>query len=240
MAHGGVVSETLRALLLPRRLIPIVLVCLPLLAAQGSLSEDPLAIPLGLATCVAFFGIAPVAWRRLFPEEREVSLGALRLVAYAAIGVAVVALLGVAVPRRLGMGATFLSSNAAIGVTVALFLAGGWGLGRDVGLEASLVGGLLAAARLRSLAEDQPELAELLELARVGPRDGAFVLEVGLPLALLEQRLAFCNDENERPWRRLLVRRPPSPRFCAGPAAGRPRPARCGSLRSRPSARPPW
>jgi hypothetical protein len=44
MALGGVISETLQALLLPRRLIPIVLVCLPLLAAQGSLSEDPLAM----------------------------------------------------------------------------------------------------------------------------------------------------------------------------------------------------
>src|SRR5688572_24216982 len=139
MAQGGIVSETVKALLLPRRLIPIVLVCLPLVAAQGSLSEDPLAIPLGVATCIAFVGIAPVAWRALFPEEREVSLGALRLLAYAAIGVVVVALLGIVIPRGLGMGSTFLSSSAAIGVTAALFLVGGWGLGRDVGLEASLM-----------------------------------------------------------------------------------------------------
>jgi two-component system, LytTR family, sensor histidine kinase AlgZ len=160
MALGGVVSETVKALLLPRRLIPIVLVCLPMLAAQGSLSEDPRAIPLGLATCVAFVGIAPVAWRALFPEDRDVPLGALRLLGYAAIGAAVVALLGIVIPRGIGMGPTFLSSSAAIGVTAALFLVGGWGLGRDVGLEASL-------ARERARAEAfarEAQHAQLLAL----------------------------------------------------------------------------
>lgn len=159
MALGGVISETVKALLLPRRLIPITLVCLPLLAAQGSLSEDPLAIPLGLATCIAFVGIAPVAWRALFPEDREVSLGALRLLAYAAIGVVVVGVLGILIPQTLGMGTTFLSSRAAIGVTAALFLVGGWGLGRDVGLEASLVRERARAAAFAREAEHAQLLA---------------------------------------------------------------------------------
>ena len=56
------------------------------------------------------------------------------------------------------------------------------------------VGGLLAAARVQATAEDKPELAEILELARVLQRDGAFVLEVGLPLELLAERLAGCRE----------------------------------------------
>lgn len=60
------------------------------------------------------------------------------------------------------------------------------------------VGGLLSAARLRAMAEGEDELVEFLDLARVRPRDGRFGLEVGLPLELLKQRLAFCKEENER------------------------------------------
>jgi len=82
---------------------------------------------------------------------------------------------------------------------------------RDVGIVANVqgedasamedlgksMGGLLAGARLKSMAEGEEELAELLDLARVRPRaNGTFGLEVGLPLELLQKQLAFCKDEN--------------------------------------------
>ena len=50
----SIIRSTLRALLNPRRLIPIVLLSASLVVAQGSYSADPFAIPLGIAMCVAF------------------------------------------------------------------------------------------------------------------------------------------------------------------------------------------
>lgn len=84
---------------------------------------------------------------------------------------------------------------------------------RDVGIVANVkgedasqvedlgksLGGLLATARIKSQLENETELTEFLDLARVRPRaDGTFGLEVGLPLELLQQRLAFCKEENQR------------------------------------------
>jgi two-component system sensor histidine kinase AlgZ len=138
MPGRGLYVETLRALLRPRRLLPIVLVCAPLVAAQGSFSKDPLAVPLALATCLAFVLVAPATWRGLRVDETH-GLAALgRALLYAALGGGVVLLLGVVVPALLGMGHTFLTHRLSVGITCALFLVGGWGLGRDLALEASL------------------------------------------------------------------------------------------------------
>jgi two-component system, LytTR family, sensor histidine kinase AlgZ len=119
---------TLRALAEPRRLVPIVAVAVPLILVQGSLSADPLAAPLGAALCLAFLVVGPWSWRRLGGR-------ALGIVAYAAIGAAVVLAFGKGVPRLVGMGHTFLTGDGPLLVCAALYLVGGWGLGRDIGLE---------------------------------------------------------------------------------------------------------
>ena len=136
--ENSVVRATLLALLTPRRLIPILVVCAPLVAAQSRFSSDPLAIPIAVAMCLAFVAIAPVSYRVLFPEGLEFSHGAIRLGLYGAVGTGVVLSLGIAVPKLWHIGSTFLTDRNSLAVSVALFLVGGWGLGRDIGFEARL------------------------------------------------------------------------------------------------------
>jgi two-component system sensor histidine kinase AlgZ len=157
----ALVSETVRGLLAPRRLIPILIVAVPLLVAQGAWSSEPLEIPIGLAMCLAFVLLAPVSWRGLFPEGIALGLRALpRLGVYTLIGVVVVLGLGWALPTLLGAGPMFLALPLNLAICVTLFLVGGWGLGRDIGFEVSLS---RERARAAALAREA-ERAQLLAL----------------------------------------------------------------------------
>lgn len=132
------VRATWKALLVPRRLIPILLMCSALIAAQKAFGADTAGVALAVLMCVIFVGMAPVAYRVLFPEGLDLSHGAVRLVLYAAIGSGAVLTVGVALPRLLDLAPSFLSNRAALLVSVAMFLVGGWGLGRDIGHEQRL------------------------------------------------------------------------------------------------------
>jgi two-component system sensor histidine kinase AlgZ len=156
----SIIRSTLRALLAPRRLLPIVLLSTSLVAAQGSYSHDPFAIPLGIAMCIAFSIVAPVSWRVLFPDRFNLRHGGIRLILFATIGAGVVWSLGIVVPRILGMGQTLLTAPTSVGVCLALFLVGGWGLGRHMWLEDELA---RAEARATLLAREA-EGAQLLAL----------------------------------------------------------------------------
>jgi hypothetical protein len=90
----SIVRSTMRALLEPRRLLPILVVCAPLILIQWRYSRDPLAGPLGVAMCIAFVLIAPLSWRVLFPEGIDLGHGAIRLFLYGAIGAGVVLVVG--------------------------------------------------------------------------------------------------------------------------------------------------
>ena len=90
----SIIRSTLRALLHPRRLIPIVLLSSSLVVAQGNYSRDPFAIPLGIAMCVAFVIVAPVSWRVLFPDRFNLRHGGIRLILYATIAAGVVLVTG--------------------------------------------------------------------------------------------------------------------------------------------------
>jgi len=155
MSARSTVRETTRALLAPRRLVPVLLVAIPLVIAQGRFSDDRLAV----VDCLAFVLIAPLAWRVLVPEDAGVRRRALGLLAYAALGTGVVVALGVLVPPLLSMRLTFLTTAPSLFVSVALFLVGGWGLGRDIGLEASLSRERARAAALAREAESAQLLA---------------------------------------------------------------------------------
>ena len=157
----SIIRSTLRALLNPRRLIPIVLLSGALVAAQASYGGgDPFAVPLGLAMCIAFVIVAPVSWRVLFPDRVDFRHGGIRLILYATIGAGVVWSLGIVVPRILGMGLTLLTAPTSVVVCLALFLVGGFGLGRDMWLENKLA---RAEARATLLAREA-EGAQLLAL----------------------------------------------------------------------------
>lgn len=131
----SLVRATWLALLAPKRLVPIVVVCIPLVFTQAAFSREPLATPLGIAMCLAFVALAPVSYRVLFPDGLDLSHGAVRLVLYALVGAGVVLSLGVGVPKLLQMKPTFLTDRPSLAVIIAMFLVGGWGLGRDVGFE---------------------------------------------------------------------------------------------------------
>ncbi|WNG14798.1 sensor histidine kinase [Cystobacter fuscus] len=160
MQQASIVRATLRALLVPRRLLPILLVSVPLVAAQVRFSnEEPMAGPLGLLLCVLCVSVAPVSYRVLFPEGFDLSHGGIRLLLYATVGLGVVLSAGVVLPKLLRLGPTFLTDRYSLAVSMGLFLVGGWGLGRDIGFEESLAHERARAERLALEAEQAQLLA---------------------------------------------------------------------------------
>lgn len=131
----SVVRATWRGLLMPRRLLPILVVCIPMLIAQSTYSRDRYALVLGVLLCVSFLAVAPVSYRFLFPDGLDLTHGAVRLVLYAMMGIGVVLSVGVAVPKIFGIGITFLTARSSLLIDTTLFLVGGWGLGRDIAYE---------------------------------------------------------------------------------------------------------
>ena len=196
--RGLLVRDTARALLETRRLVPILVVSVPLVLAQARYSHGRLAVPLGVLICLAFVLVAPLSWRALFPEEERDGHRIVRLLAYAFIGVAVVGSLGVAVPELFHMGQTFLGAPASLGVSLALFLVGGWGLGRDIGLEASL----------------RRERARAAALAREAERSHLLALRAHLDPHFLFNTLnaiaEWCREDGETAERAICN----SPRCC--------------------------
>ena len=134
--------STLLALLAPRRLLPMLVVAVPLVLAQARYSAEPLAGPLGVLMCLAFFLFAPLSWRALFLGEtstrRTFTEPFGRLVVYAVAGAGTVAIVGSALPNLLGLRPTMMTSDLSLLISIALFLVGGYGLGRDIDLERSL------------------------------------------------------------------------------------------------------
>jgi two-component system sensor histidine kinase AlgZ len=149
---------TLRALVEPRRLLPIAFVCVPLVIAQATFSRDTLAVPLGIALCLTFVLVAPTSYRALFLAG--VGPTAARVLAYLALALICVGGLGFLLPKLLGMGETFLTSRTSVVVSLALFIVGGWGLARDVDLEARLE---RERARAHAM-EREAERAQLLSI----------------------------------------------------------------------------
>ncbi|QRK09099.1 histidine kinase [Archangium violaceum] len=159
MNEGSIVRATLKALFVPRRLLPIILISVPLVAAQARFSYEPMAAHLGILLCAVCVAVAPVSYRVIFPEGLDFSHGGIRLLLYATVGVGVVLSTGVVLPKLIGMGPTFLTDRYSLAICMALFLVGGWGLGRDIGFEESLARERARAARLALEAEQAQLLA---------------------------------------------------------------------------------
>lgn len=161
---SSLLRSTLRALLAPRRALAIAVVAIPLVLAQVRLSADPLAGPIGVTMLLAFVLLGPLSWRALFPvgEARPPTFAAPfgRLVVYGTTGAGTVAIVGVMIPRMLGVHETMMTSDVSLLVSMALFWVGGYGLGRDIDLELGLRD---ARAQVRSLAREA-EHARLLAL----------------------------------------------------------------------------
>lgn len=149
--------------MLPRRLIPIVVMSVPLVAAQSHLSYDPWAGPLGALMCVVFFLLAPASWRALFPPDEPRKTFAApfgRVIVYAVSGAGTVVIVGSVIPDLLGMQPTLMTSDISLWVSVALFWVGGYGLGHTIDMERSLA---RERARAQTL-QQEAERAQLLAL----------------------------------------------------------------------------
>jgi two-component system, LytTR family, sensor histidine kinase AlgZ len=144
--------STVRALLVPRRAIPIALVVVPLTIIQDAYSREAFAVPIALVMCGSFLLAGPSLWRALFPLDRPIAAGALsRVIVYAGVGAAVVLGVGRLVPALVGIGPTFMTTEPSLAVCLALFWVGGWGLARDIDLEENL---RRARARAEALARE--------------------------------------------------------------------------------------
>ncbi len=150
--QDSIVRATWKALLHPRRLIPSLVVCVPLLLAQARWSLDTRGVWIAALMCLSFIVVAPVSYRVLFPDGLEFSHGAVRLLLYALVGAGTILSVGAGLPKVLGLGYTFLTERTSLLVVTALFLVGGWGLGRDIGFEQRVQRLTQEAARAQLLA----------------------------------------------------------------------------------------
>ena len=135
---GVVFRSTMAALRAPRRAFPITVVVVPLLFLQFNYSDDPLALPLAILMCATFLLFAPTLWRALFPQVEPQGSAVTRAAVYGVVGAILVVGVGRGLPAIIGMGRTFLTTRPSLLVSVALFWVGGWGLARDIDLEANL------------------------------------------------------------------------------------------------------
>lgn len=158
---AAVAQDTFRALFETRRFLPISLVCGMMLFVQARLSGDPLALPIGVLMCASFFAIAPLSWRLLLPDHgpRASSRFFGHMAIYGIVGFATVGVVGWVLPHALAMRPTLLTMPSTLLVCCSLFWVGGWGLGRDIGLEASLVRERRRAVQLAREAEHAQLLA---------------------------------------------------------------------------------
>lgn len=131
-------GETLRSLAAPRRAVPLALVAASLWSAEWVASQSPPALFVDAVLMALFCAFAPALWRVLFAHplpSLAQHLAAWGL--YAVASAAIVVGAGVLLPPRVGLPFTYVTEPRSLGVLVALFLAGGWGLGRDIELEAT-------------------------------------------------------------------------------------------------------
>lgn len=153
-------AETLRSLAAPRRAVPLALVAVSLWSAEWVASQSPPALFVDAVLMALFCAFSPALWRVLF--ARSLPSLAQHLAAwglYAVASAAIVVGAGVLLPPRVGLPFTYVTEPRSLGVLVALFLAGGWGLGRDIELEATADRERARAAKLAVDAEHAQILA---------------------------------------------------------------------------------
>ena len=150
--------ETWRALLAPRRLIPVALLGVPLILVQGELSVSPWGWPFIITVVVVFVLAAPVAYRYLLADGLARQTLAVRLLAYGLLGtLAPISL--IALPPLLGLP-PFVATGTTTFISAGLFWVAGYGLGRDIDLETRW----LATHRRAEALAAQAEQAQLMAL----------------------------------------------------------------------------
>ena len=154
----GLYVETLRAILAPSRLVPIAILVTPMLLAQGAFSESRWAVILALFTASLFLLIGPYAWRVLLGRRTQDQALVPRLLLYGLLGL-LPSLVGYFLVSVLGMGDTLLTRSFNNLVSAALFVVGGWGLGRDIEMAANLAAEQARTQELERMADHAQLLA---------------------------------------------------------------------------------
>jgi hypothetical protein len=160
VSHRTVVRQTLRALLEPRRAGPLLLLGVALVIGDtvysGSYRAGAVATVMALTTAAA----APCGWRLWLeaPASRADRLWG--VAAYLALDAGVLLVAGVGLSRVLGVQGEFLTRPTSLLICFALFIVGGWGVGRDISLEGHVA---RERARADALAREA-ERAQLLAL----------------------------------------------------------------------------
>lgn len=151
----GLFVETLIETARPRRAIPLAIVTVALLSAEWVASGAWLAVALDLALMGLFVLFSPALWRALCAQAKRAALGwaVFTLVAAALVGAVL------AVPPLVSGQWTYVGDPNAYGLLVALFVVGGWGLGRDIELERGVASERARAERLAIEAEHAQLLA---------------------------------------------------------------------------------
>lgn len=147
--------DTLRELAAPRRAVPIAILSAALLGAQLWFSRGLAPLVGGVGALASFLFASPFLWRLWRPATQDrdgVPLAGVPLLVLTLLPIALV-MIGPA----LGRGDAFLSAGLNGVVVGALFFVGGWGLARDIDLEAGL-------SRQRERAEALARHAEQAQL----------------------------------------------------------------------------
>jgi hypothetical protein len=152
-----VFASTLAALAAPRRLVPILVLAIPIVMTQAP-SPSRWAIPVGILMVLGFLLLGPASYRYFFGARAPGPM-ALRVAGFLAIGAGVVGFVGIAVPAIVDLRSSFLTYDSSLLISLGLFYVGGFGLGRDIELE-------LALERERRRTEELLREAEHAQIGR--------------------------------------------------------------------------
>lgn len=135
--------------------MPLAALTAALLSAEWIASRSVFALALDAALMAAFVALSPAAWRGLC-AGREGAAAARGWALFVGLAAAVVvAILGL--PPLVGEAWTYVGDPRALGISIALFVVGGWGLGRDIELEREAARAHAQASR-RALEAEQAQL----------------------------------------------------------------------------------
>lgn len=157
----GTFARTLRALIAPRRLLPVVVVTLTMAATEALYSGSAAAVAIDLLLCGAFWLLGPASWRFWCSASAKTTSSSSfwGYATYLATSALVVGALGFLLPELVGLPWGYLTDQGSLGIVFALYVVGGWGLGRDIDLSEGLEAERLRVEQLAAEAERAQLLA---------------------------------------------------------------------------------
>lgn len=152
-------TETLQGMVVPRRMIPIAVVCIPMIVLEWHFTGAD-GVVLALMIFGGFLLVGPVSYRLFFPVRERLNHKIVRGVAFLAVDLTYTAVFGFLLPRWMNVHGSILTDPLTLYSAPPLFWAGSWALGRDMDWEVDLA---RAKVRYETL-EREAQRAQLLAL----------------------------------------------------------------------------